>query len=222
MRKLFTLVLCISFLIISLAGCQGAAQKPAAPERKPEVTDNNTTNEMTASDRRVLASRLSKMAENVKGVERASVVVSSIGMTNTGMNATNDTTPNNNLNSTNPNSKMNTNPNNNLNNTMNNTMNNTNNAVKNNVSGQMVMVGLTLEPSAMRDPATQNKIKTTVANKLKASDRRISQVLVTTDPNLIKRINDVAAGIIEGKPIQNFQNDINDITNKVRDQRPAF
>jgi len=57
---------------------------------------------------------------------------------------------------------------------------------------------------------------------LTASDRRISQVLVTTDPNLIKRINDVAAGIIEGKPIQNFQTEINDITGKLKQQRPAF
>lgn len=216
MRKFFILLLCSSFLLISLAGCQGAAKKPITPERKPDVTTKKPSAEMTASERRVMASRLSKMAESVDGVQRASVVVSSIGMTNTGMGAANNN--NNNLNSTNPNSKMNTNPNNNLNNKM----NNNTTAAKNNFSGQLVMVGLTLESSAMRDPATQNKIKSTVANKLKASDRRISQVLVTTDPNLIKRINDVAAGIIEGKPIQNFQNDINDINNKVKQQRPAF
>jgi hypothetical protein len=237
MRKLFTLVLCISFFIICLVGCQSSAQKPAVPDQKPKVTDKNTTDEMTASERRVLANRLSKLAESVDGVERASVVISSIGMTNNdlinmdGGNKNNDA--NNNLNSTNPNSKMNTDPNNNNlsnrmnNNTNNNNMNNNNmnnntNNNNNTVSGQMVMVGLTLEPSAMRDPATENKIKNTVANKLKASDRRISQVLVTTDPNLIKRINDVAAGIIEGKPIQNFRDDINDITNKVRNQGPAF
>lgn len=224
MRKIFVLLLCVSFLLISLVGCQSAAKKPMAPERKPNVTSKKPRTEMTASERRVMASRLSKMAESVDGVQRASVVVSSVGMTNTGMGAANNTNNgvnnnnNNNLNSTNPNSKMNTNPNNNLNNQMN---NNTNNATTN-FSGQLIMVGLTLQPSAMRDPATQNKIKSTVANKLKASDRRISQVLVTTDPNLIKRINDVAAGIIEGKPIQNFQNDINDINKKVKQQRPAF
>ncbi|MGS0763104.1 YhcN/YlaJ family sporulation lipoprotein [Syntrophomonas curvata] len=220
MRKLFTLLLCISFLLISLVGCQNAAKKPTTPARKPGVTAKKTSSEMTASERRVMASRLSKMAENVKGVRRASVVVSSIGMSNAGMGttkSTNKSTTTNNLNSTNPNSRMNTNPNNNLNNKMNNT-----NTAKTNYSGQMVMVGLTLEPTATRDPATQNKIKSTVANKLKASDRRISQVLVTTDPTLIKRINDVAAGIIEGKPIQNFQSDINDITRKVKQQRPAF
>jgi hypothetical protein len=172
-------------------GCQTAAKKPMTPERKPGVTTKKPTTEMTASERRVMANKLSKMAENVKGVKRASVVVSSIGMTNTGNTATT------------------------------NKMTNTN-AARTNYSGQVVMVGLTLEPTATRDAATLNKVKSTVANKLKASDRRISQVLVTTDPNLIKRINDVAAGIIEGKPIQNFQKDINDISGKLKQQRTAF
>ncbi len=191
MRKIFTLLLCISFLLISLMGCQTTAKKPMTPERKPGVTTKKPTTEMTASERRVMASKLSKMAESVQGVKRASVVVSSIAMTNTDNTATT------------------------------NKMTNTN-AARTNYSGQVVMVGLTLEPTATRDAATINKVKSTVANKLKASDSRISQVLVTTDPNLIKRINDVAAGIIEGKPIQNFQDDINDINNKLKQQRPAF
>lgn len=189
MRKNLTLLLCIAFLLVSLVGCQTTAKKPMTPERKPGVTTKKPTTEMTASERRVMASKLSKTAENVKGVKKASVVVSSIGMTNV--------------------------------NTTTNKMTNTN-AAKTNYSGQVVMVGLTLEPTATRDAATINKVKSTVANKLKASDSRISQVLVTTDPNLIKRINDVAAGIIEGKPIQNFQDDINDINNKLKQQRPAF
>ncbi len=191
MRKIFILLLCVSFLLISLMGCQTTSKKPMTPTRKPGVTTKKPTTEMTASERRVMANKLSKMAENVKGVKRASVIVSSIGMTNTGTTATT------------------------------NKMTNTN-AARTNYSGQVVMVGLTLDPTATRDAATINKIKSTVANKLKASDRRISQVLVTTDPNLIKRINDVAAGIIEGKPIQNFQSDINDISSKLKQQRPAF
>ena len=191
MRKIFILLLCVSFLLISLMGCQTTSKKPMTPTRKPGVTTKKPTTEMTASERRVMANKLSKMAENVKGVKRASVIVSSIGMTNTGTTATT------------------------------NKMTNTN-AARTNYSGQVIMVGLTLEPTASRDAATINKVKSTVANKLKASDRRISQVLVTTDPNLIKRINDVAAGIIEGKPIQNFQTEINDITGKLKQQRPAF
>lgn len=211
MRKLFTLLFCAGFLLISLVGCQNADKKPADPARKPGVAAPQNSSEMTASERRVMASRLSKMAENVKGVQQASVVVSSIGMDNTGIGTGKSTDKNatNSLDTTDPNNKSN------------NRMGGADTA-KINYSGQMVMVGLTLEPSATGDPTSQNKIKNTVANKLKASDRRISQVLVTTDPTLIKRISDVAAGIIDGKPIQKFQNDINDIIRKVKQQPPAF
>ena len=152
---------------------------------------------MTASERRVMANKLSKIAESVKGVKRASVVVTSISMTKPGTTTTTTGTT-----STAKMTKTST--------------------AKTNYSGQVVMVGLTLEPTATRDTATINKVKSTVATKLKASDRRISQVLVTTDPTMIKRINDVAAGIIEGKPIQNFQNDINDISKKLKKQRTTF
>ncbi len=191
MRKIFTLLLCVGFLLISLMGCQTTSKKPMTPARKPGVTAKKPTTEMTASERRVMANKLSKMAENVKGVKRASVVVSSIGMTNTGVTSTT------------------------------NKMTNTN-AARTNYSGQIILVGLTLEPTATRDSATINKVKSTVATKLKASDRRISQVLVTTDPTMIKRINDVAAGIIEGKPIQNFQRDITDISGKIKKERVTF
>lgn len=197
MRKIFTLLLCVSFLLISLMGCQTTAKKPMTPARKPGVTAKKPTTEMTASERRVMANKLSKMAESVKGVKRASVVVTSISMTKPGTTTTTTGTT-----STAKMTKTST--------------------AKTNYSGQVVMVGLTLEPTATRDTATINKVKSTVATKLKASDRRISQVLVTTDPTMIKRINDVAAGIIEGKPIQNFQNDINDISKKLKKQRTTF
>ena len=191
MRKIFTLLLCVGFLLISLMGCQTTSKKPMTPARKPGVTAKKPTTEMTASERRVMANKLSKMAENVQGVKRASVVVSSIGMTNTGVTSTT------------------------------NKMTNTN-AARTNYSGQIILVGLTLEPTATRDSATINKVKSTVATKLKASYRLISQVLVTTDPTMIKRINDVAAGIIEGKPIQNFQRDITDISSKIKKERVTF
>ena len=50
----------------------------------------------------------------------------------------------------------------------------------------MVMVGLSLDEN-MNSADKANEIKRT-ANKLKASDKRISQVLVTTDPGLVQRL----------------------------------
>lgn len=85
----------------------------------------------------------------------------------------------------------------------------------------MVMVGLSLDEN-MNSADKANEIKRTVANKLKASDKRISQVLVTTDPGLVQRLSDVAAGIIQGRPIQGYKDDLNDLTRSMRQQQPAF
>lgn len=84
------------------------------------------------------------------------------------------------------------------------------------------MVGLTVDPAMMKNPTEINSVKTTVMNKLKASDRRISQVLVSTDPNVIKRLNDVAAGILEGKPIKTFENDIRDLNTRFKQEKPTI
>ncbi|MGS0745678.1 YhcN/YlaJ family sporulation lipoprotein [Syntrophomonas erecta subsp. sporosyntropha] len=201
MRKKIALLLCLVFLnLIIFSGCQSAAKKPVTPEQKPRVT-RSADGDLTASERRVLATRLSNLAQNVQGVQKATVVVSSIAMTNNGK------TTRNTIN--NPNTAIN-----------NNTNLNRDTAV--NYSGLVIMVGLTLTPNMMKNANDVNEIKRTVANKLKASDKRISQVLVTTDPNLIVRINDVAVGIIQGRPVQSYQDDVNNLINRLKQQQPAF
>jgi hypothetical protein len=224
LRRIFPLVLCLSFLVISLIGCQDAAQRPLTPQQRPDTTTNQP-DQMTPGERRAMANRLSQMAEEVDGVQRATVVVTTVGMTNTGAGMDTNGIDRNGTGMDTNGAGTNAN-NNNVSNNMNRPAADSdmarNNALDDDVTGQLVMVGLTLEPTATRDPATVNNTKTMVANKLKASDKRISQVLVTTDPNMIKRINDVAAGIIAGKPIQNFREDINDLNNQMKQDRPAF
>lgn len=68
----------------------------------------------------------------------------------------------------------------------------------------IVMVGLVLNPQANASAAKQNTAKNTVKTKILASDKRIDDVLVTTDANMVKKINDVAAGLIEGKPVLSY------------------
>jgi hypothetical protein len=192
---------------------------------------DRTDEQMTESERRALASRLSDLAEQVDGVTDATVVVSSIGMTNNGpdagTNAGRQMQPNSNGNDgiapLNNNQGMPTNRTTTNNRATNNTnMNNMQNQTDgNSVSGLMVMVGLSLNDKVNGADQT-NQIKRSVMNKLKASDKRISQVLVTTDPGLVQRLTDVAAGIIQGRPIQGFQNDIDDLTRNMRQQNPAF
>jgi len=226
------LLICFTLILGSLAvGCNNAAQRPDLPQQQQNQNMDRTDEQMTDSERRALASRLSDLAEQVDGVKDATVVVSSIGMTDsspdTGTNAGRDTQRNLNVNDPtsplNNNQGMATNRTTTNNQATNNTnMNNMQNRTDgNSVSGLMVMVGLTLDNKVNGADET-NQIKRSVMNKLKASDKRISQVLVTTDPGLVQRLTDVAAGIIQGRPIQGFENDINDLTRNMRQQNPAF
>jgi len=229
LQKKLVLLICLTLILTSLAlGCNNAAQRPDLPQQNREDKTDRADDELTASERRVLASRLSNLAEEVEGVDDATVVVSSVGMTNNlGTNAGKDIQPGINADDATP--QLNNNQGGVNNNRTNNNQaaNNANpNTVQNpppgtNVSGLMVMVGLELE-DGMNTAEKANEIKKTVANKLKASDKRISQVLVTTDPSLVQRLSDVAAGIIQGRPIQGYQEDINELTRRMRQQQPAF
>lgn len=229
MQKKLVLLICFTFILTSLAlGCNNAAQRPDLPQQDQNQT-TDTDQEMTASERRVLASRLSNLAEQVEGVKDATVVVSSIGMTdNTNNNAGRNIQPG--INADDGSAELSNRPGGVATNrtTANNQAANNTNAntaqnpqVGNNVSGLMVMVGLSLNTD-MNNADKADQIKRTVANKLKASDKRISQVLVTTDPGLVQRLSDVAAGIIQGRPIKGYQDDINDLTRSMRQQQPAF
>lgn len=236
MQKKIALLVCLTVLLSSMAviGCQTPARRPLDQNQNQNQNNNQAAGELTASERRVMASRLSTMAQEVDGVKNATVVVSSVGMTNnlsdqagTDMNqGGTNMTPGTNMS---PGGNMNQGGINvgNQNRTDQQAANNANpNTVQTvppgtNVSGLVVMVGLTMDQGNM-NPNDANNVKRTVANRLKASDQRISQVLVTTDPGMVQRLNDVAAGIIQGRPIQGYQDDLNDLTRRIRQQQPAF
>ncbi|MEQ8176212.1 MAG: YhcN/YlaJ family sporulation lipoprotein [Syntrophomonadaceae bacterium] len=169
MKQFCLVVLCLVLLGSTLPGCQGAAKKPQTPQQN--TPQGNL--DVSASDRRVMAAQLSKTAESVPDVQKATVVVSEAGSL----------------------------------------------PASGNTKTLVAMVGLTVSSSLSNDANKVNTIKQTVADKVKASDTRINQVLVTTDPTMIKRINDIAAGIIEGKPIQSFEKDINTLTNDLKQQK---
>lgn len=83
------------------------------------------------------------------------------------------------------------------------------------ITGLVAMVGVTTKPNA-----DEKQVKEAVEKKLKAADSRVSKVLVTTDPNLIRKINDVAAGLIDGKPFQTMKDDINAINQQIKKDNP--
>ncbi|HPF44743.1 MAG TPA: YhcN/YlaJ family sporulation lipoprotein [Syntrophomonadaceae bacterium] len=231
LKKIAGVILILLVFSIMMLGCQQTAQKPYTNDN-----NNNQTNTMTENERRVLAERLSNLAEEVDGVKKASVIVSSMDITqDTNITVPDGNTANNNVtNSTdatdtglNTNMRPNTtdritNPGATSMNTPNTNTGNRVNTNVNNVNGLMVMVGLTLDNNIMNDTAKIKTIKQTVANRMQAADARISQVLVTSDPDLMKRINNVASGLLNGKPVKSFENDIKNLGRDLQREMPAF
>jgi YhcN/YlaJ family sporulation lipoprotein len=78
----------------------------------------------------------------------------------------------------------------------------------------VALVGLVLNNNA----AQAQSIKQAVIAKVKGADQRVTQVLATTDPNMVKRISDIAAGIIEGKPIKSYARDVNELNRMLQKQ----
>ncbi len=81
----------------------------------------------------------------------------------------------------------------------------------------VAMVGLTLDPQG-QDKTREMNIMNEVKAKIMADSPKISEVLLTTDPDLIKKLQDVAAGVIQGKPMQSYAQDINELNKNIRGQ----
>jgi cell division protein ZapA (FtsZ GTPase activity inhibitor) len=88
----------------------------------------------------------------------------------------------------------------------------------NSVSKIVVMVGLTLNKESMATDAKQESIKNMVKQKIKSSDNRITDVLVTNDANMVKKINDVASGLIEGKPVLSYARSAAELGRMMKEQ----
>ncbi len=168
----FLLVLLLLTILVS--GCQTEQRKPL--ETKPQEQTG-----LSDSDRRILADRLSRLATDVNGVQKATVVITDITLANDSKNI--GTTAKS--------------------------------ASETDISGMIVMLGI-----SVNDQVNEEKVKNDVRDKLKASDKRISQVLVTSDPELLKKINDVAAGIIKGEPISEM--DLKQLGGKLKEDKPAY
>lgn len=174
-------LLLIFLLSVLLLGCQSA-------ERKPLQTPSQERNGISASDRRVLADRLSRLATEVEGVQKATVVISEVSLADNVGNAEKKGTSENG----NPDTSA-------------------------DISGMIVMLGI-----SVNQQVDEEQTKAEVQKKLKASDKRISQVLVTSDPELVKKINEVAAGIIKGEPIAKHQITLKELGRKFGSNNPAY
>lgn len=78
------------------------------------------------------------------------------------------------------------------------------------LTGSTAMAGVDLKPGV--DP---NVVKDEVASVIKKSEKRIKNVLVSTDPELNQRIASISKGIAEGRPISSFAVEVREIMNRL-------
>lgn len=77
----------------------------------------------------------------------------------------------------------------------------------------VVLVGLTLKPGNKNGTG---QIKQKLIDRLRRVDKRVTQVLVTTDPNMVKRVSDIASGIIEGNPLKSSARDVTELNRQLK------
>lgn len=163
-------------LIILLAGALllGGCQQAKKPGAPPKTAP--APGQVTESDERVLANRFSSIAKEVNGVNQATVVVAMADASlGLGKSSPDKTGTDKSL-----------------------------EEAKHHPGKMVVMVGLTLNPNNKGNEESQQNVKNAVKERILKSDKKVSDVLVTTDPNMVKKINDVAAGLLEGKPILSY------------------
>lgn len=216
MKKIIVLVWSAFFIVTMGAGCTQANKKPVVPEPKPNTAiDQNAS--LSASEKRVMASRFSTIADNIEGVKSATVVV------DTGNTSGTIATPNE-IERTNNKSVNTQSPD--IRDSKVRTGDNTGKTApaepgapinprasvsrNNNI---IAMVGVTLD-----DMSKEAMIKKNIKQQIMDSDKRVSEVLVTSDPNMIKKIRDVASGVLEGKPTSSYAKDVNELNTMIKRQ----
>ena len=215
MKKIMAIILCVLLsAAVLISGCGKTAQKPV-----PESTPNSGVEQTSDSEKRIMASNFSNLAMGVNGVQKATVVVSgtttaSPQTTSSDPNSVPGLTPANNGATTTPNPDTTSTPGSDMSG-----ISSASGEIPNVTTGRLVvMAGLTLNTAAMQDKNQENKIKEEVKTKIMQSDQRVSEVLVTTKPDMIKKLQDVAAGVIQGKPVQSYAQDLTELDKGIRAQ----
>lgn len=221
MRPKATLILLIIFsLCFFIPGCGNNAQKkPATPSKK----NLQTTVTLSDSEQRIIASKVSNMAKLVEGVDRASVVVVNPGIipaeaakkpvkttvdpstSKSVVKETSDTVTQEpianypDINSTNINALTDDN----------------NRLMAAPGGGVAVIIGASVTEEVRADQDKWKEIKAAITKKVTASDDRISQVFITHDPEVVGKIDELAAAILQGKGSENYKEEIKDILKEI-------
>lgn len=71
----------------------------------------------------------------------------------------------------------------------------------------VALVALTVADNLAGNNVKEEEIKNKVKAKILTNQNKVNNVLITTNPDMIKKINDLAEGIIEGKSVKSYNNE---------------
>ncbi|HZK34315.1 MAG TPA: YhcN/YlaJ family sporulation lipoprotein [Bacillota bacterium] len=82
------------------------------------------------------------------------------------------------------------------------------------ITGNTAMVGVQFSQQYRGEMTDQ--IKKTVDRTVRDNDDRISRVVVTADPDLVTRIEDIFRQTGEGRPLSGFTKEVNELINRIQ------
>ena len=81
------------------------------------------------------------------------------------------------------------------------------------VSGSTALVGVDMK--ARVQGTNETDVKKKIEKDVKNTDKSITRVYVTSDPDLYKRIDNIARGISAGRPVSEFAKQISEIIKRI-------
>lgn len=82
------------------------------------------------------------------------------------------------------------------------------------VAGNTAYVGLELERATSEDLIRQTE--RTVAEQVRDQVQGIESVLVSSNPDIVERIRGISQGVQDGRPVSEFQSELEDLGNRLR------
>lgn len=165
-----------------LGGCQkDNPKKPINPDEKP-----GKVVEISDSEQRVMASKISNLAEEVEGIERATVIITRADIIDKNYIKKAEKQKNKNKKIPLPD------------------------------GGMIILIGASVSDNLRDKSEDWDKARDEVIAKVKAADINISQVHVTINPELVGDIDGIAAAFLQGEPINKYEDDIKAIIAKIK------
>lgn len=202
MRKLITLLLIV--FVVSLVGCQNTAQKKIV---NPSPTDNN----LTESEHRIMAGKISNLAIEVEGVNKASVAIARINLSDKDFIKNPDSTKagssGGQLDKGNKNNSSSAYPDINSDN-INTVTDDNNRNMASPGGGLVVLIGINVNDSIKQDSNKLNSVINNIEEKVRSQEFMASKIYISSNPEIVGRIDTIAAGTLQGENINDYTEEI--------------